>query len=240
MASMSGKIEIEKINGSNFELWKLKMEDLLVDHDLWIVVSGMKPTGMKQEDWDLTDRKSKGLIRLFLADSVLLNVHIAKTASSLWKRLVAIYQGKSLVNKLFLRKKLYTLRIREGGYVADHLNAFNMLIAQLTYVGVKIDEEDRCMLLLCSFLDSWDHLVMAIGSTTSTFKMEDVVASLLSEEMRRKSSEMEKEALVVRGRLKEKGKKKDKKSKSKLEGRSKSPGKKSKVKCWNCGQPGHV
>ena len=32
MAS-SGKIEIEKFNGQSFELWKLKMEDLLVDKD---------------------------------------------------------------------------------------------------------------------------------------------------------------------------------------------------------------
>ena len=52
-----------------------------------------------------------------------------------------------------------------------------MLIARLTSVGVKIDEEDHYMLILCSLPDSWDHLVMAIGSTTSSFKMEDVVAS---------------------------------------------------------------
>ena len=83
MESTSGKIEIEKFNGSNFELWKLKMEDLLVDHDLWLDVSGTKPTGMKQEDWDLADRKSKGLIRLCLEDSVLLNVHEEKTGSYL-------------------------------------------------------------------------------------------------------------------------------------------------------------
>ena len=32
MAS-NGKIEIEKFNGHSFELWKLEMEDLLVDKD---------------------------------------------------------------------------------------------------------------------------------------------------------------------------------------------------------------
>ena len=37
MAS-SGKINIEKFNGQSFELWKLKMEDLLVDKDQWIMV----------------------------------------------------------------------------------------------------------------------------------------------------------------------------------------------------------
>jgi hypothetical protein len=34
----SSRIEIEKFNGKNFELWKLKMEDLLVDKEQWIVV----------------------------------------------------------------------------------------------------------------------------------------------------------------------------------------------------------
>ena len=32
------KIEIEKFNGQSFELWNLKMEDLLVDKDQWIAV----------------------------------------------------------------------------------------------------------------------------------------------------------------------------------------------------------
>ena len=37
MAS-SEKIEIEKFNGQSFELWKLKMEDLLVYKDQWIAI----------------------------------------------------------------------------------------------------------------------------------------------------------------------------------------------------------
>ena len=50
MAS-GGKIEIEKFNGHSFELWKLKMEDLLVDKDQWITVDpGTKPTAMSDED----------------------------------------------------------------------------------------------------------------------------------------------------------------------------------------------
>ena len=92
-----------------------------------------------------------------------------------------MYQAKSLVNKLFLRKKLYSLIMEEGGSIVDHLNAFNLLIAQLASSGVTIEEEDRCMTLLCSLPNSWDHLVMVIGSTFFTFKMDDVVSSLLSE-----------------------------------------------------------
>jgi hypothetical protein len=50
MAS-SSKIEIEKFNGQSFELWKLKMEDLLVDRDQWIVVDpGTAPIGTSVDD----------------------------------------------------------------------------------------------------------------------------------------------------------------------------------------------
>jgi hypothetical protein len=42
----SSRIEIENFNGKNFDLWKLKMEDLLVDKEQWIVVDpGTQPTG---------------------------------------------------------------------------------------------------------------------------------------------------------------------------------------------------
>jgi len=40
----NGKIEIKKFNGQSFELWKLKMEDLLVHKDEWIAIYlGTKP-----------------------------------------------------------------------------------------------------------------------------------------------------------------------------------------------------
>ena len=62
MAS-SGKIEIEKFNRQSFELWKLNMEDLLVDKDKWIVVDpGTKPMGVFDEEWKKLDRKTKSVI----------------------------------------------------------------------------------------------------------------------------------------------------------------------------------
>lgn len=131
MASSSYvKMEVEKFNGSNFELWKLKMEHFLEDHDLWVVASlDVRPVAISQVDWDLKDQKAKGLIRLCLADSVLLIVLDEKTTNSLWTWLGSMYQAKSLVKNLFLRKNLYSLRMEEGGFFIDHLNTFTLLIA---------------------------------------------------------------------------------------------------------------
>jgi hypothetical protein len=44
--SISSRIDIEKFNGKNFELWKLKMEDLLVEKEQWTIVHpGIQPNG---------------------------------------------------------------------------------------------------------------------------------------------------------------------------------------------------
>ena len=162
---------------------------------------------------------------------MLLNVSGESTSKELWDKLGNLYQSKSLVNKLFLRKKLYHLRMEDGDSVTEHLNAFNTLVSQLVSVNITIAEEDKCITLLCSLPDSWDNLVVAIGSTTQpTLKYEDVVASLLSEEMRRKSMDGHStNALFVRGRPQER-------NPGKPSGwRSKSPGKYLR-KCWKCGK----
>ena len=57
------RVEIEKFNGQNFELWKLKMEELLVDREQWIAVDpGMKPIATSQEDWDKLERRVRSTI----------------------------------------------------------------------------------------------------------------------------------------------------------------------------------
>jgi hypothetical protein len=43
----------------------------------------------------------------------------------------------------------------------EHLNNFNMLNTQLNF-GVKIEEEDKAILLLASLLPSYDHLVTTL------------------------------------------------------------------------------
>lgn len=174
-------------------------------------------------------------------DLVLLNVLDEKIANSVWTYLGSVYQAKSPMNNFLIRKKSYSIRMEEGGSSIDHLNAFNFLIAQLTSSSVKIEEEDRCITLLCSLSDSLDHLVMALSSTSVTFKMDDVVYSLLFEGTQRKSSDLAKEDLVVPGRFNDRGKKYDNKygkGRSKSHGKSKTP-RKSKEKCRNCDKTGH-
>jgi hypothetical protein len=106
------------------------MEDLLMDRDQWIMVDPCTtPIGTSVDDWKNLDRMVKITIRLCLSDSILLNVSKEATTKDLWDKLGKLYQSKSLVNKLFLRKKLYNLRMRDGDSVVEHLNAFNTVVS---------------------------------------------------------------------------------------------------------------
>eukprot|EP00253_Pinus_taeda_P031288 PITA_31288 len=78
--------------------------------------------------------------------------------------------------------------MKEGTSIADHLNAFNTLLVQLESIEVKFQSEDKAITLLCSLPESWDHFVTSISlSSSETIEFDDVVASLLSEETRRRS-----------------------------------------------------
>ena len=166
-----------------------------------MVDPGTKPTGMTDEEWKKLDRKAKSTILLCVSDSVLLNVLGEATAKALWDKLGTLYQSKSLVNKLFLRKNLYHLRMKDGDSVTEHMNVFNTVVSQLSSIDTKISDEDKCISLLCSLPDSWDSLVIAIGSNATALQFDEIVSALLTEEMRRKNMESQNGyALSVRGR----------------------------------------
>jgi hypothetical protein len=111
----------------------------------------------------------------------------------------------------------------DGISIIEHLNAFNIVLSQLLSVDIEIIEEDTCISMVCSLPDSWDSLVIVIGTNTTTLMLEDMVAYLLSKEMRWKKMEgSTKDSLIVRGQLIEKGRGKFFGRQSKSKCRSKS------------------
>eukprot|EP00253_Pinus_taeda_P031967 PITA_31967 len=79
--------------------------------------------------------------------------------------------------------------MKDGDSVTEHLNAFHTVVSQLLSVDIKILDEDKCISLFCSLPDSWDSLVIAIGSNATTLQFDEIVSSLLMEAMRRKNME---------------------------------------------------
>ena len=100
-----------------------------------------------------------------------------------------IYEKPLACNKVFLMKHLFNMNVSEGGSFTNHLNEFNTVINKLCSVGVKFDDEVRDLLILSSFPERWNGLVMGVSNSISgsnTLKFDDVVGVILSEEMQRK------------------------------------------------------
>ena len=96
------------------------------------------------------DLKAARTIQLYLADEVMYNVMDEETTMRLWSRLETLYITKSLSNKLYLKKQLYWLCMNEGTAVLEHINFFNKIISELLAIDIKVDEEDKALILLSS------------------------------------------------------------------------------------------
>jgi hypothetical protein len=87
-----------------------------------------------------------------------------------------------------LKRQLYILQMKEGMEIVDHFNVFNTLICQLTNMEVKFEDEDKEIMLLCSFPESWDHMVTTVWfNKTNGIDYDIVVGDLLSKEIRKTS-----------------------------------------------------
>ena len=81
---------------------------------------------------------------------------------------------KSLSDKLFMKKQLYSLRMKEGTPILQHLNAFNRILSDLSGLEVELEEEDKTLLLLSSLPSSYDHLTTTIVYGKKTLELEDI------------------------------------------------------------------
>ena len=131
------------------------------------------------------------MIWLSLAALVAFNILKENTTKEMMDALAKLYEKPLVFNKVFLMKRLFNMKMSEGGFVADHLNEFNTITNQLSSVKVDFDDEVGALLILCSLPKSWNVLVMAVSNSISgsnTLKFDDVDGVILSEKMRRKST----------------------------------------------------
>ena len=72
--------------------------------------------------------------------------------------------------------------MQEGSDLAEHINIFTQLIDDLRKVDVKIDDEDRAIILLCSLPGSYEHLVTTLTYGKYDVKLDKIVTALLGHE----------------------------------------------------------
>jgi len=106
------------------------MEDLLFCRDLYdpIEEKGVKPIGKTDGDWKKINRKTIGVIRQWIDQSIYHLVSSETLAYNLWKRLSELFDSKNSLNKAFLIRKIVNLKYKDGSSMAEHLSNFQNMV----------------------------------------------------------------------------------------------------------------
>ena len=85
--TLATKFKIEKFNGNNFSLWKLKIKAILRKNNCLPTVEG-RPVGLVDDKWKEMDNNAIANLHLALADIVLSSVAEKIIAKEIWDALV--------------------------------------------------------------------------------------------------------------------------------------------------------
>ena len=110
-----------------------------------------------------------------------------------------------------MEKRSYSLQMKEGMPILQHLNAFTRILSDLLALEVKL-EEDKALLLLCSLPSSYDHLATIIYDKEA-IELENIWQMLQNYELMKKMDSTEEASRLIvkgqRGRSKSRRPKKD-------------------------------
>ena len=217
---------ITPLKGSNYPTWKLQCKMGLMRDGVWGIVSGDEEAPEAGTDAypKFAVRRDRALATIVLSidPSLLYLIGDPEDPSVVWKKLGDQFQKKSWANKLHLRKRLHTLRLKDGDSVQTHIKEMTEIFSELSIIGDKISDEDRVVYLLASLPDSFTTLVTALEANTEVPKMDVVTERLLYEEKKlidraTTSIKMEAGAMSVKHKVKSKG-----------------------PKCYGCHNYGHI
>ena len=104
-----------------------------------------------------------------------------------WKALADQFQRKTWANKLELKRKLFSMRLAEGGSVQEHIKSLTEVCDELSAIGEPVKEEDRVVYLLASLPECYNVLVTALEANSEVPTLAVVTERLLHEETKMKS-----------------------------------------------------
>eukprot|EP00794_Sanderia_malayensis_P011639 gene11639-biopygen9313 len=163
----SGGFKVEKLTGDNYYSWKFQMKMALVGKDLRDIVTGDEVLDgtaavVQQRKFQRRENIALATICLSVLPSLQIYVRAAKSAKKAWDNLEQHFEKRSLSQKVFYRRKLYSARLEKGTTMLEHVNGLQTLSDHLESVGDPIMEKDLVMILISSLTEDYNHLITAL------------------------------------------------------------------------------
>ena len=108
------------------------------------------------------------------------------SARQLWEILKKKYLTKSIESRLQLKSKLYRFQMKRGLPIDEYMNSYTKFLTDLVNVDVKIDEEDKAVILLNSLSEEeYEMFTLTLINGRQTLNYSKVSAALVNYEVRR-------------------------------------------------------
>jgi hypothetical protein len=236
VGSSSSSYRVPLLCGSaNWRTWKVRMEDLLSELDLWDIVSGDTPRpSSSSSDWEKKDRKALGLIRRCVNDDIVLLILAATTSKAAWDTLRNTYEVVDIVALIDLRRRLFWTKMEEGTPIDKHIREMRSVYDQLRAINEDLSNDfDWALCLVNSLPASWRNFIQTL---TPAFKYENksdwpklaqaVTQAVIAEGQRLAHDEQSESGMVAHGKA--------------TSSNSKSNGRRNRPQCAYCRRPGHT
>jgi hypothetical protein len=215
---------IDPLQGAeNYAVWKIKMTDILTDQGYMEIVDGSEtlPTVEAENKlWKKKDRAALSMIRLRIADKMLIYVASSKSSNGAWNTIKQMLEPQGALSTVLVRRKLFRAACEEGTAIDDHIRTLITYREELIGLGQILDDAEFAITLLTSLPESWNNFIAGID--TSTLKDSSKLIARILEQYRRIKSTGEETALAA-------------KTSGKF-GKKKNPN----IKCFKCGKRGHI
>lgn len=218
-------------DGSNFQLWKYRVELILDLRGLWGIIDGTEALPDKttlpdeHQEWLGRNKEARAQIALTLKDEPLNGILYTPMAKDAWRKLCERYEGKGKQTIAQLIGELFRNTLTDESPMETQLNAMQQKAFILTSLGQPLDDTLVAVAMVISLPPSYAILRTILMSTSDKLTTEAVFTQVLVEEKQRQANNGQ-SALVAKGPApKGKSKRRDKK--------------KSDKKCTYCSMSGH-
>lgn len=183
-----------QLQQDNFSNWKFRVECLLEEKGVKDIIKNEvtdealnNMNDQTRSNYTKNDAKAKAIIVHCITDKHLNYIKDCKTSFEMMKILSDIFQRKSTLSKLYIRRKLLTLKCEEKTDLQDHFLQFDNLIRELESTGSKMDETDKVCHLLLTMNEKYNTVITALETTTMTLNLDFVKSKLLDVELKLKN-----------------------------------------------------
>ncbi len=184
--SMSERLAIVPLSGGNYTTWKVQCKMALVKESLGKFVEGTQSVVREGEKGyaKYIEKRDRALALVVLSIDLRLLYLIGEpdNPATVWTMLKEQFMKMTWANKLELRRKLHSLRLKEGSSVKNHIRELTELFHALAEQDAPLSEEDRVIYLLASLPESFNEIVTAFKANDKIPKMVIVTERLLYEE----------------------------------------------------------